>query len=168
MKKLFFLFFLFMFIFSCARPVSNIQLPQKLFFTKHEKSFSGILVIENIQVPFYYNPKTDTVDFPLIYTDFVFYSNKTLCLNGFCQKYPLPLWAILKGKLLKSPLKVYKTPRGYEIVENNPRAKIFLTPKFELKKALICGPSGCKTFIYNPKRVETTFYGKRLIFLLRR
>jgi hypothetical protein len=139
-----------------------------LFFTKHEKPFLGILVIENVRVPFYYNPKTDTVDFPLIYTGFVSYSNKTLCLNGFCQKYPLPLWAILKGRLLKSPFKVYKTPKGCEIVEDNPPAKLFLTPKFELKKVLICGPSGCKTFFYKTKRVKTTFYGKRLIFLLHR
>ncbi len=164
MRKLFYLLPL-AFLFSCIPQRVNVKLPPSVLETNVPEPFEGTIEIENTEIPFYYDPKGDYMEFPLTYMGFVSYENRTLCLEDYCKTFGVELWKILKHRLVGKNCPVYRTSEDYLVeCDGNPAVRLFLTPTLKVRKAEICTSEGCETYTYKGRKVETDFYGKKLVF----
>jgi len=167
----FIIFFLLLLLWGCGSV--NVSKKVELKITRYfgafgkPKPFKGRLKISFLSVPFKYDTKRDKFKVPLIYSGFIKYKNRTLCLKDYCKSYPLELWRMLTGRVVFPNHRVEKSGEDYVVRSENGSVVTFLVLDKNLKpkEVEVCSDFGCEKFKYIPFGVETNFYGKKLLFI---
>ena len=168
--KRFFLFLALLltaFLTSCTPKREQCSVPSYLRFDNIPSDFSGTLYISTFKVPFKYKVSQNRIVFPLTYLGFISYKSTTLRVGKYKIDFYLPLWRILKHRLVGKSCKM-ETYRCFTLIETETAKgiKIYLTtdPGFKPLKAKICSISGCYKVFYEKSRVKVDMDQVKLVF----
>jgi uncharacterized membrane protein YbhN (UPF0104 family) len=154
-------------LYSCGKRIS-VKVPSSFFYKGAEKPFKGKIFIRNFQIPFYYKPKEDKIEFPLSFMFFVRYYNKTFCLKDYCESYPLPLWRILKHRFIIGKYQAFSEGENIEIKtqcgeKEQIFCRIYINKEGKPYSASICKDT-CINVYYEDSKVKIPFYTDYMIW----
>ena len=156
-------------IFSCTPKVQHCIVPKFLKYGNIPKDFTGTLYVAGFKIPFKYKVKQNRMLFPLTYVGFVSYKGTTLKLAKYKIDFFLPLWRVLKHRLVTSMCKktVY---RCFTYIESETErgVKIYLTLDSRNRplKGKICSMGTCYDVLYKGNEVLIKMEPINLKFVL--
>ena len=163
------LLLLVVFTISCTPKGESCKVPKFLSYDDIPKDFKGILYVGGFKAPFKYKVKQNRMLFPLTYVGFISYKGTTLKLAKYKIDFFLPLWRVLKHRLVTSMCQktVY---RCFTYIESETErgVKIYLTLDFKNRplKGKICSMGTCYDVSYKGNEVLIKMEPINLKFVL--
>ncbi len=162
-----FLLLLSVFLFACTPKKEVCSIPSNLRWESEISDFKGSIVVGTSEVPFLYRVKEDRMVFPLTYLGFISYRNKVLRAGKEKIVFPLPLWRILKHRLVGKDCQV-QTFGGSHLIRTSPAEGVGITLKTDKrwnpKEAQICTLSGCYLISYRGREIEVEYNLREVLF----
>ncbi len=169
MVRLIFISLFLFFFFSCAPKKENCSVPSYLRSENIPPNFSGNLYISTFSVPFKYLVLQNRMIFPLTYLGFISYEGTTLKVAKYKIDFFLPLWKVLKHRLVDKSCSIEPYKGGFLITsETDKGVKIYLRTdkRFKPLGAEICSLGSCYRVHYKHREVLIEKKFIDLVFVL--